>query len=184
MVRMYFRMLATCKSKTLADKWGYTPAEGTLSKAQGCAHVYRRTSRHTALWAKLVWISKQTPWEDNERAARCLPSQLCCYPTGLSCCVCSCANVFKGVRACVAWLKHPLLNILSLTCAAARPCGACVCVYVCTCVLMPDHKQQRRVTTMWLTALITANTSYVRHQSSQIYTHTHTHTHTHIRAHW
>lgn len=68
------------------------------------AHTHTHTvSRHITLWlkAKLVWLSKQTPWEDNEQAARCLLSQLCCYPTGLSCCVCSCANVFKSRCVCL-----------------------------------------------------------------------------------
>lgn len=46
---------------------------------------------------------------------------------------------------------------------------------------MPDHKQiawdtQRYVKTMWLTALITVNTSYARHHSSQTHTNTHTNT--------
>lgn len=148
------------------------------------AHTYTHTCidikvEATAflLKAKLVWIGKQTSWEDNEQATCCLLSQFCCYPTGLSCCVCSCANVFKGAHArmCEGCLKNRLPNILSLTCAASKPCGN----HVCSC--MNTNKSLKKYTrahtqmghNMWLTALITASASYVRHHSSQMHTHMH-----------
>lgn len=128
------------------------------------------------LKAKLVWIGKQTSWEDNEQATCCLLSQFCCYPTGLSCCVCSCANVFKRAHArmCEGCWKTvirissrwpvPLQNLVAIMCAHAWTQTNCS---------RNTHTHTEMGHNMWLTALITASASYVRHHSSQMQTHMH-----------
>lgn len=67
--------------------------------------------------------------------------------------------------------RHP--NILSLTCAASKPCGNHVCSCMNTNCSRNTHTHTQMGHNMWLTALITASASYVRHHSSQMQTHMH-----------
>lgn len=133
--------------------------------------VYRHTSRDIALRlkVKLVWISKQTPREDNEQAARCLLRQLCCYPMGLSCCVCKC------VKRCVCVQPDGLNTFFWI----ASHWPVLLQDLVVLVFLMHGHEQitqdaHRWVTTMWLMALITANTSWVYVIAPARYTHRYT----------